>query len=128
MAVLAPLALVLASCAPTGAGDAGGEDDGTAEFDGAAEATSVENLTREDVEGASIDYLYFTDGPDQAVTEELITAFEEEYGATVDLLDLTPYVGEDYLETFIEGLRPPMEHEGQIIAVPSDLTMNGPVR
>lgn len=157
----APLTLLLASCAPTGT-DPGGGDDGGDGAEGSVEAQSVEDLAREDVEGRSIDYLYFTDGPDQAATEELIAAFEEEYGATVnlevvpysdlettlqarlsggqapdvarltamapfygDLLDLTPYVGEDYPETFIEGLRPPMQHEGEIIAVPSDLTMNG---
>lgn len=162
-AALAPLAMVLASCAPTGTDSGDGGNGGDAGADGtAAEAQSVEDMTREDVEGRSIDYLYFTDGPDQAATEELIAAFEEEYGATVnleivpyadlettlqarlsggqapdlarltatapfygDLLDLTPFVGEDYPETFLEGLRPAMEHEGEIIAVPSDLTMNG---
>lgn len=158
LAGAAPLALILASCAP------GGTEDPEEPADGGAteEAVSVEDMTKEDVEGKSIDYLYFTDGPDQAATEELISAFEEEYGVTVnleivpyadlettlqarlsggeapdvarltatapfygDLLDLTPYVGEDYPDTFIEGLRPAMEHEEEIIAVPSDLTMNG---
>lgn len=162
IAALAPLVLVLASCAPGGTGGDDGDDPGAATGAG-GEVTGVEDMTKEDVEGKTLDYLYFTDGPDQAATEELISAFEEEYGATVnleivpyadlettlqarlsggqapdlarltatapfhgDLLDLTPYVGEDYPETFIEGLRPAMEHEDELIAVPSDLTMNGP--
>lgn len=161
VALAPPLALVLASCAPSGTDSSGDpvEDDDVA----GEGTTSVQDLTREDVEGSSIDYLYFTDGPDQAATEELISAFEEEYGVSVnleivpfsdlettlqtrlsggqapdlaritatapfdgDLLDLTPYVGTDYPDTFIEGLREPMLQGDQLVAIPSDLTMNGP--
>lgn len=165
LALAPPLALVLASCAPGGTDSSGDpvEDDGEGGTAAGEEAANVQDLTREDVEGGSLDYLYFTDGPDQAATEELIAAFEEEYGVTVnleivpfadlettlqtrlsggqapdvaritatapfegDLLDLTPYVGADYTETFIEGLRAPMQQGDQLVAVPSDLTMNGP--
>lgn len=159
LVVAAPLSLALISCAPGGTGGSGGGGDDTAPED----AQSVEDITREDVEGSSLDYLYFTDGPDQAATEELISAFEEEYGVTVnleivpfgdlettlqarlsggqapdlarltalapfdgDLLDLTPYVGEDYPDTFLEGTRPAMrDSKDRLVAVPSDLTMNG---
>lgn len=159
VATLAPLALLLGACAPGGTDDDG---NGAAEPEG--EATNVADLTREDVEGKTLDYLYFTDGPDQQSTEDLIAAFESDYGVTVnleivpyadlettlqarlsggeapdvarltattpfdgDLLDLAPYVGQDYPETFIEGLRGPMTNaDDEIVAIPSDLTMNGP--
>ena len=44
-----------------------------------------------------------------------------------DLLDLAPFLGEDYGGQFIEGMVAAATPEnGKLIAVPSDLTMNGP--
>jgi alpha-1,4-digalacturonate transport system substrate-binding protein len=44
-----------------------------------------------------------------------------------DLLDLTPYVGKDYTDQFIDGMvGAAKSKDGGLIAVPSDLTMNGP--
>lgn len=155
LAAAAPVALVLGACAPGGGGNGGAEP---------VESVDVTTLTREDVEGTSIDYLYFTDGPDQQATEALIESFTEEYGVTVtlevvpyanlettlqarlsggqapdvarltalapfdgDLLDLAPFLGEDYPSTFIEGAQVAMTNgDGELVAIPSDLTMNGP--
>ncbi|MFZ5871969.1 MAG: ABC transporter substrate-binding protein, partial [Actinomycetota bacterium] len=44
-----------------------------------------------------------------------------------DLLDLAPFLGDDYGDQFIEGMaNTATTEEGGLIAVPSDLTMNGP--
>lgn len=44
-----------------------------------------------------------------------------------DLLDLAPFLGEDYGDQFIEGMvGAATTEDGGLIAVPSDLTMNGP--
>jgi alpha-1,4-digalacturonate transport system substrate-binding protein len=44
-----------------------------------------------------------------------------------DLLDLAPFLGKDYGDQFIDGMVGAAKtNEGGLIAVPSDLTMNGP--
>lgn len=44
-----------------------------------------------------------------------------------DLLDLTPYLGSDYADQFLPGpLQAVRGDDGALLAVPSDLTMNGP--
>lgn len=114
--------------------------------------------------GETLNYLYFTDGPDEQATRDNIARFEEEYDVTVnleilpysdlvsslqarlsggnapdvvrltglgefaaDLLPLDEYLGSEFADEFLEG---PMlavrNNSDQMIAVPSDLTMNGP--
>ena len=43
-------------------------------------------------EGKTLEYVYFTDGPDEEATRELIADFEEETGATVEL-SIVPFDG-----------------------------------
>ncbi len=152
LAIAGALAFGMAACAP-------GE---TIDDDGEA-PTEVESVDPAEFEGKAINYLYFTDGPDEQATRDNIAAFEEEYGASVeleilpysdlvsqlnarlsggnapdvvrltglgefraDLLPLDPYVGEGFAEEFLEGpIAATKNDEGQVIAVPSDLTLNG---
>lgn len=126
--------------------------------------TTVDPVDPEDFAGETLNYVYFTDGPDEAATREIIAKFEEEYDVTVnleilayadlvtsvtqrltsghapdvvrlttlsefraDLLPLDPYLGSDYAEEFLEGPRSAvLDDDGSLIAVPSDLTINGP--
>lgn len=151
----AALAL-LAACAP-------GEvvDD---ETDAPDEPVEVEEFDPADHAGETLNYVYFTDGPDEQATRDLIADFEAEYDVTVnlevlpyadlvssvqarlsggdapdvvrltglgdfqaDLLDLRPYLGEEYAEEFLPGpMSGALGSNGEIIAVPSDLTLNGP--
>lgn len=137
-------ALVLAATAACAPGGAGGE----------AEQTGDQTLT----------YLYFTDGPDEQATRDLIARFEQETGATVNL-ELIPYANlEQTLQAWLSGgnppdvarlttltpvrddlvdltaLRPELAGQyldgmagpatgpgGELLAVPSDLTLNGPM-
>lgn len=73
-------ATALAACNPggSGGGDGGGEGEPVAEQDTAALA------------GKTLSYLYFTDGPDEQATRDLIAAFEQEYDVTVEL-ELVPF-------------------------------------
>lgn len=147
--------LALAACAPGETAPEGGDD--------AADPGS-QTLDWDSFEGQTLDYVYFTDGPDEAVTRELIAGFEEETGATVNLqivpfaeleqtlqarinsgsppgvarvaawtpyadalIDVRSYLGEDYPEQFVEGQATAgTDAEGRFLAVPNDLTMNGP--
>lgn len=133
-------ALLLAACAP-------GSNEGS------TNSSAPNHLT----------YLYFTDGPDEQVTRSLITAFEQETGATVELQivpfselsqqvqgriasdnapdvfrtdTLTGYrdalldlkanqqdIGDQFLDEARDYVKGP---NGELLAVPSDLTMNGP--
>ncbi|OYN88458.1 sugar ABC transporter substrate-binding protein [Parenemella sanctibonifatiensis] len=134
----------LSACAPGGA--AGGGD---------TEQTEDRNLT----------YMYFTDGPDQKATEDLIAKFEQEHDATV-ALEIVPFANlEQSLQARLSGGNPPdvarlasltafqsdlldlnqfqkealdgaflpeielaaLPASGERLAVPSDLTMNGPL-
>ncbi|GAB3603007.1 ABC transporter substrate-binding protein [Microbacterium aureliae] len=124
----------------------------------------VQTANPEDFAGETLTYMYFTDGPDEQATRELIASFEEEYDVTVqleilpyadlvtstlnrlsggnapdvarltsltdfrdDLLVLDPYLGDAYADEFLPGpLQAVRNENGEMIAVPSDLTMNGP--
>lgn len=150
---VACVGLLLAACAPGAPSD---------------EETSgqppVESVDPEDFAGETLNYVYFTDGPDEQATRDLIAQFEDEYDVTVELevlpyadlvtsvqarlsggnapdvvrltgltdfrdalLDLKPYLGEDYPEEFLTGpTQAVLTDDGAMIAVPSDLTMNGP--
>lgn len=45
-----------------------------------------------------------------------------------DLLDLTQYFGRQYVDEFLPGpVSPALSPDGKLLAVPSDLTMNGPL-
>ena len=147
--------LALTACAPGESGDTAGPAEGE---------PGSQSIDWESFKGDTLDYVYFTDGPDEAVTRQLIAQFEEETGATVNLqivpfaeleqtlqarinsgsppevarvaqwypyadslVDVRTYLGEDYPEQFIApqaaaGTDP----DGRFLAVPNDLTMNGP--
>ncbi|GAT72984.1 ABC transporter, substrate binding protein [sugar] [Microbacterium sp. HM58-2] len=143
-------ALLVAGCAPGQL-----EDDSP---------QTVQTMNPEDFAGLSLTYMYFTDGPDEEATRQLIADFEEEYDVTVDLeilpyadmvtstlnrlsggnapdvvrltsltdfrddlLVLDPYLGEGYGDEFLDGPTKAVRNDdGEMIAVPSDLTMNGP--
>jgi alpha-1,4-digalacturonate transport system substrate-binding protein len=115
--------------------------------------------------GKTLDYVYFTDGPDEQATRTLVNQFEAETGARVNLqivpfdsleqalqarinagdapevarvadwrpfadvaTDFKSYFGKDYDDHFIPGMAAgAQESDGDMLAVPSDLTMNGPV-
>lgn len=136
--------LVLGACAP-----------GTDSDDEQVEQSSDDTLT----------YLYFTDGPDEQATRDLIAQFEEETGATVeleivpfanleqqlqarlsadnapdvarltninpfraDLLDLSQFQSDALDGQFLDGFASYITGpDGELLAVPSDLTMNGPL-
>lgn len=153
-------ALVLASLAALVVGCAPGEIEGEAE----ESPQDVQTLADEDFAGLTLEYMYFTDGPDEEATRQLIAEFEQEYDVTVeleilpyadlvtsalnrlsggtppdvvrltgltdfrdDLLVLEPYLGEEYREEFLPAIRGDvLNQDGEMIAVPSDLTMNGP--
>lgn len=144
-------ALALAACNPGGSNSSGGD------------AKPVDEVDKKDLKGKKLSYLYFTDGPDEKATRDLIATFEKEYEVTVDLeivpfsditttlqarlsggqapdvarvaavapfdgdlLLLDDYLGADYLDEFIEGVRVGMkDKDGKIAAIASDLTENG---
>ncbi len=138
------VAALLGACSP------GSDSD-----DGAGQQATDKKLT----------YLYFTDGPDEQATRNLIAGFEKETGAKVDL-QIVPYANleqqlqarlsggnapdvarlsnidpfrSDLLDlnkfqksaldgTFIDGAKSYIYgQDGTLLAVPSDLTMNGPL-
>ncbi len=139
------------ACAP---GETSGEQ---AEGDGTIDPASFK--------GKTLDYVYFTDGPDEQATRTLVNQFEAETGARVNLqvvpydsleqtlqarinagdapevarvtdwrpyadvlLDFKSYFGQSYDDHFIPGMAAgAQESDGDMPAVPSDLTMNGPV-
>lgn len=90
--------LALAACAPGGSSDTSGGD--------AAEPGS-QSIDWDALEGKTLDYVYFTDGPDEAVTRELIAGFEEETGATVNLQILPFAELEQTLQARINSGSPP---------------------
>ncbi|GAA5153867.1 ABC transporter substrate-binding protein [Pseudonocardia eucalypti] len=115
--------------------------------------------------GQSLDYVYFTDGPDEAATRAQLARFERETGARVNLqivpfgdleqtlqgrinsgqppgvarvnnwrpyadalVDLKGYFGAHYPDRFVEGTALASQTaDGRMPAVPSDLSMNGPL-
>lgn len=150
-AALLGLGLFATACAP---GTSGGDQPSG---DGSIDPASFT--------GETLDYVYFTDGPDEQATRALVKDFEEETGATVNLqivpfdnleqtlqarinagrapevarvhdwrpyadvlVDFKTYFGDDYASKFIEGMATASQDaEGRMPAVPSDLTMNGPL-
>jgi alpha-1,4-digalacturonate transport system substrate-binding protein len=70
------LGLVLAACAP-----GGGQKE--------SQPTAT-TMVAADFAGKSMTYVYFTDGPDEQVTRDLITAFEKTYKVKVKL-EILPY-------------------------------------
>lgn len=115
--------------------------------------------------GKTLNYLYFTDGPDEQATRAQIAKFEKETGAKVNLqivpfdnleqtlqsrvnsgdapevartndwrpyadvlVDFHRYFGKDYDKKFVAGsAKASVDEDGAMRAVPSDLTMNGPL-
>lgn len=148
-------AALLGACAP---GQVEGQ--GT----GAAAPSSVQSVDPASFAGKSLNYVYFTDGPDAQATAKLISEFEKKYNVTVnletlpykdlvtsvqarlsggnapdvvrltgladfraDLLDLRGHLGEKYSDEFLPGpLVGATGTDGKLLAVPSDLTLNGP--
>lgn len=114
--------------------------------------------------GQTLTYVYFTDGPDEQATRDLVARFVQETGAKVDLqivpygdleaslqarlsagdapevarltdvnpfrdqlVDLAQYFGAEYAAEFLPGpVSSVLGPNGEMLAVPSDLTMNGP--
>ncbi len=143
-ATAAATAIVLTACSP-----------GTSSDDSTDQQSSDKKLT----------YVYFTDGPDEQATRNLIAGFEKETGAKVDLqivpfdnleqqlqarlssgnapdvarlnsidafrddlLDLNKFQKSALDGQFIDGANAYIKGEGgSLLAVPSDLTMNGPL-
>ncbi|GAB3710328.1 ABC transporter substrate-binding protein [Mariniluteicoccus flavus] len=136
-------AMTMSACAPGGSTD-----------EPKQQAPEDKNLT----------YLYFTDGPDEQATRNLVKKFEEKSGAKVTieivpfanietqlqarlaggnapdvarLAALTPFKNDllDLSQTqkaaldgqFLQGADPITHNGAELIAVPSDLTMNGPM-
>lgn len=154
------LALGMAACAP---GEVIDDSDTDSTAEAPQEEAPQEEVDPAEFEGKSLNYLYFTDGPDEQATRDNIADFEEEYGVTVeleilpysdlvsqlnarlsggnapdvvrltglgefrnDLLPLDPYLGDDFADEFLEGpISATQNDDGQVIAVPSDLTLNG---
>ncbi|MHA7155680.1 ABC transporter substrate-binding protein [Arthrobacter sp. TMN-50] len=153
--IAAGATVLLAACAP---GEVIGEN--------SAEDTPLEVQSVDPAEfaGETLSYVYFTDGPDEQATRDLIAEFEQEHDVTVelevlpyadlvtstqarlsggnapdvvrltgltdfraDLLDLRTYLGEDYAEEFLPGpLTGALGDNEELLAVPSDATLNGP--
>ena len=75
---------------------------GTTEEDTAAPSGDG-TIDPAEFEGKTLEYVYFTDGPDEEATRELIADFEEETGATVEL-SIVPFDGlEQTLQSRISG-------------------------
>jgi alpha-1,4-digalacturonate transport system substrate-binding protein len=149
-AIVGLATVVMAACSP-------GQESTNASSGGTIDPASFE--------GKTLDYAYFTDGPDEEATRKLIEKFEQETGAKVNLqlvpfesleqtlqarvnsgnppevarvtawqpyadvlLDFKGYFGDDYPGQFLDGLaQAGSDSEGAFRAVPSDLTMNGPL-
>ncbi len=132
---------------------------------GQSEPTTPAGTSAAANEPKQLSYLYFTDGPDEAVTRDLLKQFEAKTGATVnlevvpfanleqtlqarlagnnapdvarlanitpfkaDLLDLNKASKADLDNVFIDGAKTITSGaNGELLAVPSDLTMNGPI-
>lgn len=145
---------MLAACAP---GQVEGQGSGAA-------PSAVQSVDPAEFAGKTLNYVYFTDGPDAEATAQLISKFEEKYKVKVnletlpykdlvtsvqarlsggnapdvvrltgltdfrdDLLDLRSYLGQDYAKEFLPGpVVGATGQDGKMLAVPSDLTLNGP--
>lgn len=74
-------ATALAACNPGGSGSGNGDG---------PDAVPVDEQDTSDFAGKTLSYLYFTDGPDEQATRDLIAQFEEEHGVTVNL-EIVPF-------------------------------------
>lgn len=148
-------ATLLGACAPGQVEGQGGQEQGP---------VTVETVDPAEFKGKSLNYVYFTDGPDEQATRALISDFEKQFEVTVnleilpysdlvtsvqarlsggnapdvvrltgltdfkaDLLDLRRNLGENYAEEFLPGpLVGATGENNELLAVPSDLTLNGP--
>jgi alpha-1,4-digalacturonate transport system substrate-binding protein len=147
-ALLAAVAAVLAACAPGGGGGtAAPQPQSSADFKGKTltylyftdgpdeQATRNTIAAFEKETGAKVDLqiIPFADletslrarltggnAPDVVRLADL-SPFRD------DLLDLAPFLGKDYGDQFIDGMANAAKtKDGGLVAVPSDLTMNGP--
>jgi alpha-1,4-digalacturonate transport system substrate-binding protein len=157
-AVLLIAALACCLAALTGCGNPGQSADDS------SSAPKDKKIDPASFKGKTLTYVYFTDGPDERATRSLISKFESETGAKVnlqilpfddletslqarlsggnapdvarladvhpfrdDLLDLRTYFGKDYADQFLAGPATGARGaNGELLAAPSDLTMNGP--
>lgn len=108
--LLVVVGLWLAACAAPGPDVAGGTGAGTQAEAGSAE-TDAATAQTEDAGGGggegTLDFLWFTDGPDLEIMEQLVTEFEEAEGVTVNFLNL-PYAQlEQRLQAQLAGGDPP---------------------
>jgi len=88
-------AMAIAACAP-------GQP-----ADDPAAAAGPQQIDWNSFGGQTLDYLYFTDGPDEAATRELTDRFEQETGATVNL-QIVPFADvERTLQGRINSNTPP---------------------
>lgn len=71
--------VLLAGCAP-----------GTGTDNGSPQPTASQTVDPATFKGKTIEYLYYTDGPDEKATRSIIASFEKKYGATVNL-QILPY-------------------------------------
>ncbi|SDI40107.1 carbohydrate ABC transporter substrate-binding protein, CUT1 family [Arthrobacter subterraneus] len=148
--------VLLAACAPGQVVGEGSNAEGN--------PLEVQSVDPAEFAGETMSYVYFTDGPDEQATRDLIAEFEDEYDVTVelevlpyadlvtsvqarlsggnapdvvrltgltdfraDLLDLRTYLGEDYADEFLPGpVTGATGDNGELLAVPSDATLNGP--
>lgn len=112
MLLVAVFLLVLAACAPTAPSTAppAGEPTGAAPDEGGSAETSA-TAAAEGGEGGEVsgtlNFLWFTDGPDLEVMQDLVSRFEEERGVTVNFLNI-PYADlNQRLQAQIAGGDPP---------------------
>ena len=99
IATVSAALLALAACTP------GESSDTPASGEGADPGSQT--IDWESFEGETLDYVYFTDGPDEAATRDLIAQFEEETGATVNL-QIVPFAElEQTLQARINSGSPP---------------------
>jgi alpha-1,4-digalacturonate transport system substrate-binding protein len=146
------LATSLSACAP-----------GSPQSDAAPSAPASVDFNS--FKGQTLTYVYFTDGPDEQATKDMIAKFEAATGAKVNLqivpfanlatslqarlsagnapevarvtdwhpyadkeVDFKQYFGSSYPSEFASGAAATaMDSAGRMLAVPSDVTINGPM-
>ena len=146
------LATSLSACAP-----------GSPQSDAAPSAPASVDFNS--FKGQTLTYVYFTDGPDEQATKDMIAKFEAATGAKVNLqivpfanlatslqarlsagnapevarvtdwhpyadkeVDFKQYFGSSYPSEFASGAAATaMDSAGHMLAVPSDVTINGPM-
>src|SRR5688572_13699638 len=74
-------AALLSACAPGQVEGQGGQQQGP---------VTVESVDPAEFKGKTLNYVYFTDGPDEQATRTLISDFEKKFDVTVNL-EVLPY-------------------------------------